>query len=87
MKKFLFATVLLSSMNFASYAQMQGAYDIAVGVRIAYLPGITVKHFLNESAAIEGLVTTTGFRNTAGFLRRSGLTGNKGFLADTLPFE
>ena len=67
MKKFLFATVLLSSINFASYAQMQGAYDIAVGVRIGYLSGITVKHFLDESAAIEGLVTTTGFRNTTGF--------------------
>ena len=55
MKKFIVIIVLVLSANFSSNAQ---DYQTAVGLRLGAYNGASVKHFLNEKGAIEGILTT-----------------------------
>jgi len=51
MKKILFSIILVVGLTTASYAQ---DYNTGIGLRGGYGWGITAKHFLNQSNAIEG---------------------------------
>ena len=53
MKKYLFIAVLLTTM---AKVQAQHDYKTALGIRLAYGTGIDVKHNLDESTSIEGMI-------------------------------
>ena len=53
MKRILFAIILISGLSLAVEAQ---DYRTAVGLRFGYPYGLTVKHFLNETNAFEGIL-------------------------------
>ncbi len=55
MKKYLFIIVLILSASFASKAQ---DYKTAVGLRIGAYNGASIKHFIKEKSALEGILTT-----------------------------
>ena len=66
MKRLLLATIVLFSLAKAQAQQNTGSdYKTALGVKV-YPGAVTLKHFLNNNAAVEGLgyVTTDGFRLT-----------------------
>lgn len=53
MKKVLIIT-MLAMMGTAAYAQ---DYQTSVGIRGTFVSGLTVKHFIEEEAALEGIVS------------------------------
>ena len=55
MKKFIFATSILILTVFAANAQ---SYDTGIGLRGGPYNGLTIKHFVGEQAAVEGILTT-----------------------------
>lgn len=56
MKKIIFALVF---MLFGTALSVQAQdYNTGIGVRGGTFSGLTIKHFLNESAAVEGVLTT-----------------------------
>lgn len=55
MKKGLIAFILVISIVSLVSAQ---DYKTGIGVRAGYSSGLTIKHFLNEKAAVEGLLKT-----------------------------
>lgn len=57
MKKLLYSLLVFAMMAIASDSFAQG-YNTSVGLRLGVGSGITVKHFLNENAAIEGILYT-----------------------------
>jgi hypothetical protein len=71
MKKIFFATALLCSIYFTSNAQSSSnqnngdTYETAIGVKI-YPGAITIKHFIADDKALEGLayIGSDGFRAT-----------------------
>jgi hypothetical protein len=66
MKRLFLATIVLFSFAKGQAQQNTGSdYKTALGVKV-YPGAVTVKHFLNNNAAVEGLgyVTTDGFRLT-----------------------
>ena len=66
MKRLFLATIVLFSFVKVQAQQNTGSdYKTALGVKV-YPGAVTVKHFLNNNAAVEGLgyVTTDGFRLT-----------------------
>ncbi len=66
MKRLILATIVLFSFAKAhSQANTGSDYKTAIGVKV-YPGAVSVKHFLNNNAAVEGLgyVTTDGFRLT-----------------------
>jgi len=63
MKKIIFALAAFFVISLASNAQ---DYSTGIGVRAGLSNGLTVKHFINSSDAIEGLVSSrwSGFNIT-----------------------
>ena len=61
MKKLIFTFVLLVACCFAAQAQ---DYKTAVGLRFGYPTSITLKHFISEQGALEGII---GFRGYSGY--------------------
>ena len=65
MKKLLIIIILVAAAATAGYSQ---DYRTAIGLRLGYpANGLTVKHFLNEKNAVEGILATSynGFVATA----------------------
>jgi hypothetical protein len=65
MKKILLFLIILACFSISTKAQ---EYKTAVGIRLgpnsaAIAPGFTVKHFLNEKHAVEGII---GFKDGVG---------------------
>ncbi|MDX5345821.1 MAG: hypothetical protein LPK19_01125, partial [Hymenobacteraceae bacterium] len=52
---FLFAFIVVTA--FSAQAQV-GGYKTGIGLRGGWWPGLTVKHFIGNDAAIEGIVST-----------------------------
>ncbi len=63
MKRIVVTAGLVVSIVFLSNAQ---DYGTALGLRLGYFNGVTVKHFVGEKAALEGILTTrwSGFNIT-----------------------
>lgn len=63
MRKILFTFILITTMAIAINAQ---DYKTGIGLRGGFSQGLTIKHFLSEKAALEGLLTTRwrGFEMT-----------------------
>jgi hypothetical protein len=55
MKKIALTIILVSAIAFQVGAQ---DYKTGVGLRVGPASGFTVKHFLSEKSALEGLLTT-----------------------------
>ncbi len=55
MKKIIFAFCFVLVAAFGANAQ---DYNTGIGLRGGFFSGLTVKHFLNESNALEGLLST-----------------------------
>lgn len=55
MKKIIIALTLLLSISYNSNAQ---DYSTGIGLRGGFASGITIKHFIGEKAALEGIVGT-----------------------------
>ena len=55
MKKFVLATTVFVLTIFAANAQ---SYDTGIGLRGGLANGLTVKHFVSENAALEGILST-----------------------------
>lgn len=55
MKKYILTLVLFLSIASLSYAQ---EYQTALGLRGGFSNGVTVKHFIGEKSAVEGIFTT-----------------------------
>jgi hypothetical protein len=55
MKKFILATSILFLTVFATNAQ---SYDTGIGLRGGLYNGLTIKHFVSEQAAVEGILST-----------------------------
>ncbi len=55
MKKLLIATVFVFSLVFNLSAQ---SYQTGIGLRGGFSNGLTIKHFLTESTAVEGILST-----------------------------
>jgi hypothetical protein len=72
--KFLIITLLFGTLSMNASAQ---DYNTAIGVRGGWHSGLTVKHFLNGSDALEGLLVTAwkGFELTALFERHANAFG------------
>ena len=56
MKKILITAIVILSM--VSYSHAQQYYQTGIGLRGGLSQGLTVKHFISEQAAIEGILTT-----------------------------
>jgi hypothetical protein len=57
MKKLLLITGIIAALSAATYGQ---DYKTAIGLRLGWPSnGITVKHFLNETNALEGILATS----------------------------
>jgi hypothetical protein len=56
----LFVALNLTLMNSTAIAQISkekhDVYSTAAGLRLSYLPGISLKHFVTDNAAIEGIL-------------------------------
>jgi hypothetical protein len=57
MKKLLFSLILFFALGLGTEVFAQG-YNTGVGLRAGSGNGLTVKHFINESAALEGILYT-----------------------------
>jgi hypothetical protein len=55
MRKFILTTILATTVVMLSNAQ---DYETGLGLRVGTGVGFTVKHFINERSALEGLLTT-----------------------------
>ena len=55
MRKFILTIILATAVVMLSNAQ---DYETGLGLRVGTGAGFTVKHFLNERSALEGLLTT-----------------------------
>ncbi|HLP73142.1 MAG TPA: hypothetical protein VK155_09585 [Bacteroidales bacterium] len=55
MKKIILATIVVFIIAVSASAQ---DYKTGIGLRAGYPAGLTVKHFLNRTAALEGLLST-----------------------------
>lgn len=55
MKRFILATSILILSVFAANAQ---SYDTGIGLRGGPYNGLTIKHFVGEQTAVEGILTT-----------------------------
>lgn len=55
MKKLIFSLVFI--MAFVAFGKTQ-PYNTALGVRLGFFNGITVKHFIKQDRALEGLLST-----------------------------
>lgn len=60
--RFLLLSTLLSIFSFSSLQAQD--YDTALGVRLGSANGISIKHFINQTTAVEGLLVyrRNGFR-------------------------
>ncbi|MFK7922295.1 MAG: hypothetical protein AB8H47_10090 [Bacteroidia bacterium] len=60
--RFLLLSTLFSFFSFSSLSAQD--YETAIGVRLGSANGISVKHFVNQSTAVEGLLVyrRSGFR-------------------------
>lgn len=61
MKKLFLVNCLIAAITFSAKAQESGGYTTAAGIRLgpnsaSITAGFTIKHFLNEKAAVEGIV-------------------------------
>jgi hypothetical protein len=56
MKKLKFILILITLPCFASFGQAD--YKTGIGVRLGTENGLTIKHFISERSALEGLFTT-----------------------------
>lgn len=61
MRTKLFMLCLLFGIGFSTQANSQVYYEKAVGLRFAWGIGVTGKYFLNDNAAIEGIVRYRDF--------------------------
>jgi len=80
MKKLIILTLFVSSMVVSASAQSLGSeYKTAIGVKI-YPGAVTIKHFLNKGAAIEGLgyFYNYGFRATGLYEFHGNINGAPG---------
>ncbi len=60
----LFVTIIFSAITYQqAVGQESSTYDRAVGGRFGVANGITYKHFLNDSHAIDGIINFQGNRN------------------------
>ena len=55
MRNFIICSLLIISSISFTYSQ---GYNTGVGVRVGFSNGLTVKHFINKKAAIEGVLST-----------------------------
>lgn len=56
MKKFILATFLFVAATSFSFAQQ--SYSTGIGLRGGLASGVTVKHFISDKAALEGILST-----------------------------
>lgn len=57
MKKFIYSLILFAFLAIGNETLAQG-YNTGIGLRAGVGNGLTVKHFLNEKAALEGILHT-----------------------------
>jgi len=67
MKKFILSALLLLVGFVHSYTFAQKNYNTGLGLRFGYVYGVTLKHFINDKWAIEGILSTRGWGNGSGF--------------------
>lgn len=60
MKSYKFGVLILLLVFFTAQLKAQ-AYQTAIGARLGYPLALSVKHFVNESAALEGYLGTRGW--------------------------
>ncbi|HSJ67829.1 MAG TPA: hypothetical protein VK921_09145 [Anditalea sp.] len=54
-KKFMFAIIMMAGLSLGQNAMAQD-YNTAVGLRAGNSGGVTIKHFLSDAVAFEGLI-------------------------------
>jgi len=54
-KKFMFAVIMMAGLSLGQNAMAQD-YNTAVGLRAGNSGGVTIKHFLSDDVAFEGLI-------------------------------
>lgn len=66
MKKILFTAAILISVNYLQAQALGREYRTAIGVKVWDGGGLSVKHFVNDRAALEGIayIWDEGFRLT-----------------------
>ena len=57
-KKVMFAAMAMILMYSVSNESKAQAYNTAVGLRLGSSSGLSVKHFISQDAAIEGILHT-----------------------------
>jgi hypothetical protein len=74
-------TLLLLGIIFTSVAAQAQVYNTGVGIRGGYYNGLTVKHFVSDEKAIEGILTTrwSGFQITGLMEFHNQLVGTDNF--------
>ncbi len=55
MKKLMFAILLMAGLSLGQNAVAQD-YNTAIGLRAGNSSGVTVKHFMSDAVAFEGLI-------------------------------
>jgi hypothetical protein len=58
-----FSLLLVLTFAAAPAAQAQGNYGTALGLRFGYHYGLSLKHFMKNNLAIEGILSSRGFGN------------------------
>jgi hypothetical protein len=69
---------VLALLCIVTYSQAQRNYNTAIGLRLGPTYGFTIKHFISDRVALEGLVTSRYYG--AGIYGRGGWNGSPGLM-------
>ncbi len=61
MKRIIITALLLLALALTSNVKAQNDYDTAIGFRLGYYNGLTLKHFVSGAGAVEGILFTRAY--------------------------